>query len=298
MKIGIIGGGAMGLLFSAYYSKKYNVTIFCKRNEQARIIASEGIQLEYGELQDNLLVNGKKECSDLQYQDFIIITVKQYDLKAIIQVLHTLPRHIPLLFIQNGMGHLTYLKTLKQSTIFAATVEHGAVRMDDRTVSHKGVGKTNIGVFRGHLDEIQFPNPEDERFPFFFRNNYIEMLEAKLIANAVINPLTTLYQVKNGELIENRAYYHTFQQLYKDIIKCFPNWDKENHLAEIEKICITTSGNTSSMLKDMTDGRRTELDAILGYVLEKGKMFDVDLPIANFVYQSIIGMEIERGIRG
>lgn len=297
MKIGIVGGGAIGLLFSAYYGEEYDVSLFCRREEQANKINFEGIQLEHGEDQYNVLVSGKNKWIDLQFQDFIIVTVKQYDMKEIIQVLHTLPRHIPLLFVQNGMGHLKYLESLKQTTILVGTIEHGAIRKDDCTVLHKGVGKTNIGLFRGSLDKNQFPNPENERFSFTFLDNYIEMLEKKLIANAVINPLTALFQVKNGELIKNEAYYHTFQLLYKDIIKCFPDWNEQDQLSEIEKICITTSGNTSSMLKDIIEGRRTEIDSILGYVLEKGKALDMDLPIAKFVYQSIIGMEIERGMK-
>ncbi|MCM3110249.1 2-dehydropantoate 2-reductase [Lederbergia lenta] len=297
VNIGIIGGGAVGLLFAAYYGEQHNVVVYCKRKEQAQKITTEGIKLKY---EDNYLVvpvSGKGTMEDLKLQELIIIAVKQHQLESLLPLLRTLPRHIPLLFIQNGMGHVSILQSMLQKSIFVGTIEHGAVRMGDRAVSHNGIGKTNIAVFKGGSTVINtFPLLENPLFPVVFNHDYLEMLEAKLIANAVINPLTTLFRVKNGELITNPSYYEIFKQLYHEILKCFPKWDN-HYIDDIIKICVNTSKNTSSMLKDMTEGRKTEIEAILGYIVDKGKKESVDIPVARFVYRAIIGMEIERGIR-
>jgi len=39
MRIGIIGGGAIGLLFACYLSKSNQVTLYCRTNEQVRLIS-------------------------------------------------------------------------------------------------------------------------------------------------------------------------------------------------------------------------------------------------------------------
>lgn len=298
MNIGIIGGGSVGLLFAAYYGEQHNVVVYCNREEQAKRINAAGIQLKYTDDHHfTVPVLAKSEMEELESQNLIIIAVKQHQLETLLPYLRRLPQHIPVLFIQNGMGHLSILKTLQQKNIFVGTVEHGSVRMNDRTVSHNGIGKTNIAVFNGGSDAInRFPMTENRLFPIVVKHNYLEMLEAKLIANAVINPLTTLFQVKNGELIANPSLYRTFQQLYDDIILCFPHWDKD-YIDNIIKICSNTSNNTSSMLKDMMEGRKTEIEAILGYVIDKGNKEGINIPVARFVYDAIIGIELERGIK-
>ncbi|MEK3887073.1 2-dehydropantoate 2-reductase [Bacillus sp. FSL K6-3431] len=297
MKIGIIGGGAIGLLLAAYYGEQHYVTVYCKRREQAAKIESKGIQLVHSEIGRIIPVSGKNEDKTLPLQDLIIIAVKQHQLESILPDLFALPLHKPLLFIQNGMGHIPLLKTLAQRTIYVGTIEHGAVKVDDRIVSHNGIGKMNIAIFRGESNDIlEFPILENKLFPITIKDDFLEMLEAKLIANAVINPLTTLFCVKNGELISNPAYHQVFLQLYDEVVKCFPRWNNQ-YIDVITNICVTTSKNTSSMLKDMTEGRKTEIDAILGYVIEIADSKGVDIPVVQFVYQAIVGMEFERGIR-
>ncbi|MEH7489047.1 2-dehydropantoate 2-reductase N-terminal domain-containing protein, partial [Priestia megaterium] len=43
--IGIIGGGSLGLLFSAYLSDCYDVTLYTKTKTQAKCINENGITL-------------------------------------------------------------------------------------------------------------------------------------------------------------------------------------------------------------------------------------------------------------
>lgn len=57
-----------------------------------------------------------------------------------------------------------------------------------------------------------------------------------------------------------------------------------------------TTLNKSSMLKDMEAGRPTEIDAILGYIIEEAKKKKQSVPIANAVYLMIKGKEREREV--
>ena len=56
----------------------------------------------------------------------------------------------PVLFVQNGIGHMELVKDMELPHIAFATVEHGARRLDDRTVSHNGVGMLTIATARGN----------------------------------------------------------------------------------------------------------------------------------------------------
>src|SRR5699024_5309030 len=106
-----------------------------------------------------------------------------------------------------------------------------------------------------------------EDFPFIYMDDYEFILQKKLIVNAIINPLTTFYQVKNGELLNNPHYHASMKMLFNEIIACFPKLSKV-HFSEIERICEKTKSNYSSMYQDIIESKQTEVDAILGYVIQ------------------------------
>ena len=49
------------------------------------------------------------------------------------------------------------------------------------------------------------------------------------------------------------------------------------------------------MLKDIEEKRPTEVDAILGYVLEKSREKGIDTPLVNGLYYMIKGKEYSEG---
>jgi len=298
VKIGIIGGGAVGLLFGAYLSSYHETSIFTKTKKQAIALNNLGITLIRDKKKHKYAVNGRGDYENIALQDFIVVAVKQYDLHSIEKVLKMIPKHIPLLFIQNGMGHIQLLDALPHTSIYVGTVEHGVVRIEQGTIEHTGIGKTNIAIFRGgHGDFSDFPTIQNQYFPFQFQSNYKNMLYSKLIANDVINPLTAVVNVPNGRLIENPFYYEAFLALFNEIIELFPEMNKKELLDEVELICKKTRLNTSSMLKDLKEARKTEIDAILGYILENGNKNGHALPFTNLLYTVIKGKELEGGIK-
>ncbi|MFK4998054.1 2-dehydropantoate 2-reductase [Bacillus sp. N9] len=256
-----------------------------------------GIHVKTAQDPFNTCVKAQANWKTLNEQELIIIAVKQYDLEGLLPILRTIPIHIPLLFIQNGMGHLTYLSTLNNETILLGTVEHGALKMNDHSVYHSGFGKTNIAYFRGDKQILPTTIMQNGSFPFNLHHDFEEMLERKLIVNAMINPLTALFRVKNGMLLTNPSYLALLHTLYEEVISCFPKMKGKMTIKEVERICQSTSDNKSSMFKDIEEGRQTEVDAILGYVLKRGMEMGIKLPMVAFLYESIKGMEYERGLR-
>lgn len=296
MRVGIIGGGSIGLLFGAYFGASHEVTIYTRREEQARELNEKGIKL-HCQGTDGTLIKVKSEAlsKEMFDLDMIFITVKQYDLPNLQPFLLSIPVDTPLCFIQNGMGHLDLLKSLPHVSILTATVEHGAKRVNDWTVLHNGVGQTNVAVYKGGLQlHDDFPRVADQDFPIYFHENYQSILVSKLIANALINPLTVIFQVKNGRLIENPYYYEVFKMMFEEIYMIFPLDEKEKAFNSIVRICENTKNNTSSMLKDTQEGRKTEIDAILGYILKVAERKGIKLQTVPMAYVMVKGIEQER----
>jgi 2-dehydropantoate 2-reductase len=294
MKIGIIGGGAVGLLFAAYLQKDHEVTLYVRSAEQKKLISSYGI---------SLLAEGQEHISYVQVlmtdewkgeEELSIVAVKQYDIHPLISIFNDnqAAQSPSFLFLQNGMGHLSLLHELRAKAILAGTVEHGALKKDARTVQHTGAGRTNIAVFSGEgAEAAECLEETSGDFPFAVRKDYKEMLLQKLVINSIVNPLTGILQVKNGELIENPYYYTLVQEYFAEIAAVLELEDPEEAFSALVSVCRKTSSNTSSMLKDLQNQRKTEADAILGYILGEADKKNKHAPLVLAFYSCIKGKE-------
>lgn len=292
MRIGIIGGGAIGLLFACYLSKSNQVTLYCRTNEQVRLINKYGIYLKHHGTVDNFTIKAQPS-DEISAEDLFIIAVKQYQLEQIERVFHHIPSQTPLIFIQNGVAHLKFIENLSHEIIIVGVVEHGALKEKTNYVHHTGEGLTRLAIFRGNE---QFVGPIIHKlntipFPFIFEKDYLEMVFGKLIVNAVINPLTAILKAKNGELMLNSHYLHLVHLVLDEVVKILDISDREKVFMRIKTICENTASNQSSMLKDILNHRQTEIDGIIGGLLNMAETKDLKVPVLQFLYHSIKGME-------
>lgn len=294
MEIGIIGAGSIGLLFASYISRIFKVTIYTRTTTQADEINKNGIVLRKGTDETRALVKAFPVSSFKGTEDLTIITVKQYQLPAIIekiQYLSVIPEN--LLFIQNGMGHIKLLEGIRANNLYVGSVEHGALKENSFTVCHNGEGALNVAVFQGDATSLQqFAASLSPDFPIVFQKDFYDMLVKKLIVNAVINPLTAILEVENGRLIDNQFYFQVVKNLFSEISFILNLENPDEHLKSVVDICEKTANNRSSMLKDIEANRLTEIDAILGFLLEQAKRQEKNSPQITNLYYLIKGKEI------
>ncbi|RIW36310.1 2-dehydropantoate 2-reductase [Bacillus salacetis] len=294
MKVGIIGGGAIGLLFAANLGKMYDVTLYVKRTAQKDSINSKGITLCYQEQKEVTWIKAESEFTALSQNDLLIIAVKQYHLADITETIRKLPIDLPLLFLQNGIGHIELLNNLPHSNLYVGTVEHGALKVSESKVAHKGRGKTNIAIFKGSDGLPGKLSNECVDFPFVIMPDYEMMLLEKLAINAVINPLTAVLGVRNGKLIENDEFEYLARAVFEEICLLYPKLNEVISFNDIKAVAFNTRGNTSSMLADLQADRQTEIDAILGAVIARADQDQVPISFIRYLYKMVKGLDVER----
>jgi len=292
LRIGVVGGGAIGLLSAGYLSKVFPVTLYVRRKEQKNALLEKGLTIE----------NGPKHIRDISIklsgetwtEEVMILSVKQPDLPDVLKE-HS-EAAIPgqsLVFLQNGASHLDFIDHLNYDHLFVGLVEHGALKSSDTTVVHKGKGQIKIGGVRGDKRIIE-PLVSNRAFPMTFVDDWQRALDEKLLINAVINPLTSIYKVKNGALTANPHYLKIARTVFEEALTVLDFDDKEARWEHVLQVCQNTSENRSSMLQDIEAGRLTEVDAILGILLSRAKKKSIHLPVIQFLYESIKGLESTR----
>ncbi len=291
MKIGIVGPGAIGLLYTFYLQKSnQDVTLFTRTAKQSEELTVTGV---------TCVMNGERETvfpsvlpiesMPNQKLDYIFIAVKQYH---ITDILPFVQRESSLIFLQNGMSHLHAMQKIENENIAVGIVEHGAKKEGIHTVQHTGIGVTKFGVVRGpsmHFQKIfkcfSFPY-----FPIQLESDWKDVMHKKLVVNVCINPLTALLRVQNGELISNPFFYQMMEQVFQEVVFLVKE-EKEIVWQMVQRVCERTSRNTSSMLADVRANRQTEINAIIGYVLEEAKKQQRPVPTLQFLFEAIKGLE-------
>jgi 2-dehydropantoate 2-reductase len=291
MRIGIIGGGSIGLLFSYYLSECYDVTLYTRTVGQADVIRQNGLQLKLNGQTYRREVKTRSFENWHGNEDVTFIAVKQYHLSSLVkQMLERQAEKTNFIFLQNGMGHLKLLHLLNSETIYVSTVDHGAYKSSPFTVEHNGIGQTKLALYKGNkvLPDSLYVIPG---FSIVFESNYYEMLIKKLVVNAIINPLTALLKVPNGEIIQNDHYLRAAQNLFSEISEILKLENAERYFHQVKEVCQKTANNRSSMLKDIEQNNQTEVDAIIGFILEEAERKKLKAPISQMLYDFIKGSE-------
>ncbi len=297
MKVGIIGGGAIGLLYAFHLSKAFPVTLYVNRKEQLQLLEKYGVSMS-DELGDREIFFQQWQTESQPNEDIIVVAVKQYALHSILPALETCTKKQTILFLQNGMAHLELLGKINNSSILLGVVEHGVKKNSDYSINWTGKGRTKIAGYHPPLDKniIDFiTNWEKfigDGFPLEVCPDYQPMMTEKLLVNAVINPLTAIYHVKNGALLTNPYYKNTMKILYEEISFLIEQEKRSGMWEHICTICETTANNWSSMERDITEGRQTEIEAILGYIRKMANQKGKTVPVTEFIYQAVKGLQV------
>ncbi len=308
MRIGIIGPGALGCLFSTRLflaaDRQDTTLLIDHRPERARRLNEQGIVYE---------CDGKKQQIPIQVScdpeligplDALFFCVKSHDLEDSLRFAAPLLTPSTLLiFLQNGISHLKYEESewLRGIAVFATSSE-GATLLNPGHVRHAGMGHTYLGFLSPHTkkDNEQLQNLAailgKGGIASSVSGDIRSRLWAKLFVNVGINALTAINNVTNGELLTAAAAHDTLKMLVKEAEQVA--WAagikiNEEPLAATLTVCKRTAGNISSMLQDIRNCKPTEIDAINGAVSRLGRELGVVTPVNDAIIAQI--KAIERG---
>ena len=91
--------------------------------------------------------------------------------------------------------------------------------------------------------------------------------------------------------LENKYYFELAKRIFNEIERCLQLQNSQQYFENIVTVCRKTAQNYSSMLCDLEGKRPTEVDAILGYILEKSVEREINTPIIATFYQAVKGKE-------
>lgn len=229
----------------------------------------------------------------------LLVTVKAYQVVTALETWAELisAQRLPVVLLHNGMGTLGPCQTLlgQQVPLLLASSSHGALRNEQGDVRHSGAGVTTLGhgagpALSGDTRQWLCQLLTQALPPVHWSDQIEQALWLKLAINTVINPLTALHQCANGALAEPR-FAPLRQQLIAELALFFSHAGIALNEAQLTTAISTTisatATNLSSMNRDLAAGRRTEIDAISGYLLNEARRLGLDLVAHQQLYNAI-----------
>ena len=205
--------------------------------------------------------------------EHLLITTKSWGAYDAIQhIQHRLTKRTVVVAMMNGMQHVDDLKPLIPETqLFLASTTAGCHRSGDKWVP-AGTGRTIIGTDTERPAppwlgcwQLGVPN-------LSWRVDMTERLVEKVAINCCINPLTAVHRVKNGELL-SEPHGSQVTTVINEVSSVLDDLGYPTLSIElgqrVHEVMTDTAENRSSMLNDVMAGRRTEADAIVGWLLRQ-----------------------------
>ncbi|GIQ64122.1 putative 2-dehydropantoate 2-reductase [Paenibacillus cisolokensis] len=328
MEFHIVGGGSIGLLYAARLALAgYPATVWTRTEEQAAELNRCGIRLEAGDAARQAAVRaaplseaaatGPDQCASRT----VLLAVKQPQLTP--ELLGLAGRlaqpGAAVLCLQNGIGHLERIAAaMPDADVYAAVTTEGARKLAPAVVRHTGAGELWFGPAARNARPGGASGGADGRhaqadgengrhsqnlllfalkkagIDAYLSNDIHNRIYAKLLLNAVINPLTAIYGVRNGALPEDPARLRLMLALHKEteeVLRAAGMAPSEDGWKRLLDVCASTSANVSSMLADIRAGRRTEIDWINGGVSALARKAGLSSPLNDAMVTLVKALE-------
>ncbi|KAK8156019.1 ketopantoate reductase PanE/ApbA C terminal-domain-containing protein [Phyllosticta citrichinensis] len=266
----------------------------------------------------------------------LIVTVKApATVSAISAIKHRLSRDSTIAFLQNGMGQTDEVSrelfddAETRPSYIQGIISHGVSSPNPFVVNHNGTGTIQLGLMP-RPDGLATPNPSpdvDHDIPqdppsawaksarYIYRtitrtpalcaiglsppDIQTAQLE-KLAINCLVNPLTSLLDVRNGHLLNNYHLTRATRLLLSEIsliIRSLPELQGLPSLrtrfapdrleAMAMRVAALTKDNVSSMLADVRRGNQTEIEYLNGYIVRRGEEVGVRA-VMNYMIMAMV----------
>jgi 2-dehydropantoate 2-reductase len=318
MRIGIIGAGAIGSIVGGLLTKAgRDVTLIDQWPEHVEAMKAKGLRLS-GTCGDHTIPVRALHIHEVQSLgapfDAVFIAVKSYDTEwATALGVRYLTSEGVVVDFQNGMNDERVAAIAGKERTLGCVITIGAGLDEPGHATRTDRG--SIGFKIGELD-----GSDSERAraladimnavaPSKATSNLMGERWSKLAVNCMANPLAGLSGLGSAEVRSEpeprriaiqiaaevvtvgRAHGHEVEPIFGITAQRFVDAAEGRGLAEVERDMAAGTrflgGGRPSFLQDVMKGRRTEVDALNGYVCQQGRKVGVETPFNEAVVRLI-----------
>jgi len=311
MRVLVVGAGAIGSVFGGFLAKAgYQVSLVGRRRHMAAI-ADQGLRIGgiWGEHKVTNLATFVS-TTDLPHQrfDLVLITTKSYDTgEALCEVYPLVSPDTVVISLQNGVGNVEAIsgvvgptRTLVGRVIFGVEL-HIPGQVEVTVYQDKVMlGSPTSAVAQERVEEIAQVFTE-AGIPSEATTEITKYIWGKVLYNCCLNALSALLECNYGELMERGETRQIMSQVIAEVFAVAESegvalmWQspQEYERRLLDVLIPDTYAHHSSMLQDVRQGRRTEIDAMNGAIATLGRQVGLETP-TNLLLTRLIKAKEQR----
>lgn len=292
LRVAVMGAGAVGCYFGGMLARAGVPVTLIGRTPLVDAVNRSGLLLDSINFQERIAMAATTELAALNAVDLVLVCVKTLDTENAARALAPhLARHAVVMSLQNGVDNVARIRSATGLEAIPAVVYVAVEMIAPGHVRHTGRGDLIIGE-RGQaaraLEKIVALFTR-AGVPCVVSKNIAVDLWTKLIINCAYNAISALGRnARYGKMVRHDLTRAVMMQTVNEALAVaqaegvhFPNLD----LIEVSlRLAEKMEHATSSTAQDLARGKRTEIDALNGYIVQRGAALGVATPVNQTLY--------------
>ncbi len=297
----IVGAGGVGGYYGGLLAKAGNDVTFLARGEHARVMRESGLQVKSAG--GNFLVKPVRVISSLKEArspELVLICVKAYDLEDIAREISLIVSDKTLIIpLQNGIDSEQTISKYVPNAIVVAGVTwviskkaapgmieqtggQGTVIFGDRNRQNQDLlNRVEKLMCSAAIDAKNVENIERELWL-----KYLWILGFAGMTSLCRSSLSAIASNANTSAIYARCLREAFSVAHHLKVNVSEQ-DYDRFIQRIEMLAQTNPGAKSSMLVDIENHRRTEIETLHGKLFQIAKQCGIDVPVNEIIYATV-----------
>jgi 2-dehydropantoate 2-reductase len=306
MKIGVLGAGSMGSLFGGLLSLAGSeVWLIDIREDHIQAILDHGLIVESNKGKRVATPKATTRPQVCGPVELLIVFVKAIHTAAAMATADPLLDNDTLvLSLQNGLGNLEIIADkVGRHRVIAGVTYEGARTVGPGHVYHQVEARTIVGphAARGLEETASIVDLfRCAGLPAELRADIQGLVWSKAVINISVTALTALTGLKFSEIVSSPEATKILETTIDECLRVTQTLGitLEYHadpLGQIKAHLQRIGPNKSSMLQDMEQGRKSEIEALNGMLVAYARQVGIPTPVNEMLVYLIQAIERSRG---
>lgn len=284
-RVAVMGAGAVGCYFGGMLARAGVPVTLIGRRTHVEAITRAGLLFDSVNFQERVELTASTEPAAARGAGLVLLCVKTVDTESAAQALaRNLEHGAILLSLQNGVDNAERIRAATEIEALSSVVYVAASMPEPGHLKHVGRGDLVLGhpVRRAEVEAIAqlFTRAG---VPCRVTDNLEGELWLKLILNCAYNAVSALGRSNYGRAAKNEFSRDVIRATAAEAVAVaraagiqLPPGDV---VEATLKLSETMGEAVSSTAQDIARGKRTEIDALNGYVVRRGAALGVPTPV-------------------
>jgi 2-dehydropantoate 2-reductase len=295
-RVAVIGAGAVGGYFGGMLARAGARVTLIGRPAHVEVWKRDGLFLDSVTFQEHIPVAASTDVADARDADIVLFSVKSLDTEATALALAPhLREHAVIVSLQNGVDNVERMRSVARLDPIGSVVYVASSTPAPGRIKHSARGDLLIGDLPGRARPSR-PDVladvsgmfQNAGVPCRISANIEADLWTKLITNAALNPISAVLDATYGESVAIPESRELIRQLVTECVAVARAGGvllpPDDYVDMVWRFAEKVGAVYASTAQDLKRGRRTEIDALNGFVVGRGSELGVPTPVNQALF--------------